>query len=81
MPKKKTNGAKKRITRQEAEKLYPNEWVLFTEPNGDQETTTFINGSWCGMGRTRRNVPAPRKAKGAASELLYGPDTLQAGNV
>jgi hypothetical protein len=35
---------KKRITFEDATKLYPDEWVLFIEPRIDQTTTTFIDG-------------------------------------
>lgn len=35
---------KKRITIEEATKLYPDEWVVFSEPRENQEDTTFIDG-------------------------------------
>lgn len=36
--------AKKRITYAAAEKLYPNEWVVFCEPRIDQQTDKLIDG-------------------------------------
>lgn len=35
---------KKRITFKEAEALYPDEWVVFSEPREREEDTAFIDG-------------------------------------
>ena len=35
---------KKRITFEEAKELYPNEWIVFSEPRINMENTTFIDG-------------------------------------
>jgi hypothetical protein len=37
-------GKKKRITLKEAEKLYPDEWVVFCDAKIDEKVTTFIDG-------------------------------------
>lgn len=44
---------KKRITFEEAKMLYPDEWVVFTEPRIDMENTTFIDGVVYFHGRGR----------------------------
>lgn len=35
---------KKRIPFEEAQALYPDEWVVFSEPRSKEEDTTFIDG-------------------------------------
>jgi hypothetical protein len=35
---------RKRLTLQDARRLYPNEWVVFVDPKIDEETTSFVDG-------------------------------------
>lgn len=34
----------KRITLEEASRLYPDEWIIFAEPKIDSSTTEFVDG-------------------------------------
>ena len=50
MPKRTTRNGDQRITRKMAEKLYPNEWVVFADPseNGDgtfKDGIVFFHGT------------------------------------
>jgi hypothetical protein len=43
MPKKRVRNGSLRISRAEAEKLYPNEWIVFSDPS-ESEDGTFKDG-------------------------------------
>ena len=44
---------KKRITFEEAKVLFPDEWVVFSDPRIDLETTSFVDGIVFFHGKSR----------------------------
>jgi hypothetical protein len=66
-------GKKKRITLEEAEKLYPNEWVVFCDVKIDETVTAFIDGVVYWHGTDQQE--AYRKSaeiKGPAADFFMG---------
>lgn len=62
---------KKRVTFQEAKALYPDEWIVFSEPRERVEDTSFIDGVVHFHSRDQELVFQKAEEVVGAVEILY----------